>query len=149
MMATLALYVLSVKEWQRYQCVEKEDTYMHASPKRLAAAIFVFRFICRPRTRIIGSKPTVISNAADVTLNTYSMIPTVLTTPHLPSVSPSTRFHQKETGEHWANIRMKKTIPLVTASVVAPYNTLLCNGDTTTRRRNMHTDILARIDEIA
>lgn len=151
MMATLALYILSAKEWQgwRYQWVEKEDTHMHASPRRLAAAIFVFRFICRPRTRIIGSTPTVISNTAEVTLKTYSMIPIVLTALHFPSVSPSICVHQKETGEHCTTIRMKKTTPLVTASAVAPYNTFLCNGDTITRRRDMHTDVLARIDEMA
>jgi hypothetical protein len=123
--------------------------YMHASPKRPAAAIFVFRLICRPRTRIIGSKPTVISNSADVTLKTYSMIPIVLTMVHFPSVSPSICLHQKEMGEHWTIIMMKKTMPLVTTSAVAPYSTLLCNEDTMTRRRNMHTDILARTDEIA
>jgi hypothetical protein len=68
---------------------------------------------------------------------------------HLPDVSPAIRVQKKETGEHWTTRRMKKIMPVVTTSVVTVYSVALWQGKSITRRRKMHTDILARTEEMA
>jgi hypothetical protein len=119
MMAMLALHfhALSIPK----KTSERRNngmTHTHAIPRRPATAALVRRFICRLRTRIIGSKATVRSKSADDALNMYNVIAIASTYPQCPSVSPLIRVHQNETGEHCMTKRTKKGIKLQTARAV-------------------------------